>query len=54
MYYAHNTACSVDLLFNDMSTIVYHYVSYPRDRAKNDRRAIREEEREIQGRLRKT
>ena len=36
----------VELLFNDMSTIVGHFVSSPRERKKRDRRASRGEEKE--------
>ena len=37
--------------FNDLSTLVGHFVSYPRERDKRDRRDSRGDEREGQGRL---
>ena len=39
--------------FNDMSTLVGHFVSSPREREKSDRRDSRKDEREGQGRKRK-
>ena len=38
--------------FNDTSTLVDHFVSFPREREKSDRRASRGDEREGQGRKR--
>ena len=38
--------------FNDMSTLVGHFVSSPREREKSDRRDSRRDEREEQGRKR--
>ena len=38
--------------FNDMSTLVGHFVSSPREREKRDRRDCRRDEREGQGRKR--
>ena len=38
--------------FNDMSTLVGHFVSSPREREKRDRRNSRGDEREEQGRKR--
>ena len=38
--------------FNNMSTLVGHYVSSPRERKKKDRRDSRRDEREGQGRKR--
>ena len=38
--------------FNDMSTLVGHFVSSPREREKRDRRDSRRDEREGQGRQR--
>ena len=38
--------------FNDMLTLVGHYVSSPREREKRDRRDSRRDEREGQGRER--
>ena len=38
--------------FNDMSTLVGHFVSSPREREKRDRRDSRGDEREGQGRKR--
>ena len=38
--------------FNDMSTLVGHFVSSPREREKRDRRYSRRDEREEQGRKR--
>ena len=42
----------VVLGFNDMSTLVGHFVSSQREREKRDRRDIRRDEREGQGRKR--
>ena len=39
--------------FNDASTLVYHFVSSPREREKRDRRDGRGDERDGQGRERK-
>ena len=44
----------VELLFNDMSTLVGHFVSSPRGREKRDRRASRGEEKEKLTRMKKT
>ena len=38
--------------FNDTSTLVGHFVSFPREREKRDRRDSRRDEREEQGRKR--
>ena len=38
--------------FNDTSTLVGHFVSYPREREKRDKRDSRRNEREGQGRKR--
>ena len=38
--------------FNNMSTLVGHFVSYPREREKRDRRDSKGDEREGQGRKR--
>ena len=38
--------------FNDMSTLMYHFVSSPREREKRDGRDSRRDEREGQGRKR--
>ena len=38
--------------FNDMSTLVGHFVSSPREREKRDRRESRRDEREERGRKR--
>ena len=38
--------------FNDMSTLLGHFVLYPREREKRDRRESRGDERERQGRKR--
>ena len=47
------TATRTDFLtvlgFNDMSTLVGHFVSSPREKEKRDRRDSREDEREGQG-----
>ena len=46
----------IDLIllgFNNMSTLVSHFVSCPREREKRDRRDSRGDEREGQGRKRK-
>ena len=40
----------IELEFNDMSTLVGHFVLSPREREKKDRRDSREDEREGQGR----
>ena len=42
----------IELGFNDMSTLVGHFVSSPREREKRDRRDSRGDEREGQGRKR--
>ena len=42
----------IELGFNDMSTIVGHFVLSPREREKRDRRDSRGDEREGQGRKR--
>ena len=47
-------ALFVELLFNDTSTLVGHFVSSPRERKKWDRRASRGEEKEKLRRRRKT
>ena len=39
--------------FNNMSTLVVHFVSSPREREKRDRRGSRGDEREEKGRKRK-
>ena len=45
--------CNLIVLgFNDMSTLVGHFVSSPREREKRDRRDSRRDEREEQGRKR--
>ena len=43
---------SIVLGFNDMSTLVGHFVSSPREREKRDKRDSRGDEREEQGRKR--
>ena len=50
----HNAILSelIELGFNDTSTLVGHFVSYPREREKIDRRDSRRDEREGQGRKR--
>ena len=42
----------IELGFNDMSTLVGHFVSSPREREKRDRRDSRRDKREGQGRKR--
>ena len=54
MYIVHSvlfTVIVIELGFNDMSTLVGHFVSSPREREKSDRRDSRDE-REGQGRKR--
>ena len=47
------TTCFLIVLgFNDMSTLVGHFVSSPRESEKRDRRDSRRDEREEQGRKR--
>ena len=47
-----NEKIFIVLGFNDMSTLVGHFVSYPREREKIDRKESRGDEREGQGRMR--